>query len=63
MSYRYGSMFKIVILVLALALIVGVSPALAVRDRIPPTRPTNLRVTGMTPYSVALAWNPSTDNS
>jgi hypothetical protein len=38
------------------------SPALAARDRIPPTTPTNLHVTGMTPYSVSLAWNPSTDN-
>jgi chitodextrinase len=41
----------------------GVSPALAARDRTPPTRPTNLRVTATTSYSVALAWNPSTDNS
>jgi chitodextrinase len=34
-----------------------------VQDRTPPTAPTNLRVTGMTPYTVSLAWNPSTDNS
>jgi len=33
------------------------------RDRTPPTNPTNLRVVGLTPYSVTLAWNPSTDNS
>jgi hypothetical protein len=33
------------------------------RDRRPPTAPTNLRVTGTTPYSVSLAWNPSTDDS
>ena len=33
------------------------------RDRKPPTRPTNLHVTATTPYSVSLAWNPSTDNS
>jgi chitodextrinase len=33
------------------------------RDRTPPTAPTNLRVTGVTPYTVSLAWNPSTDNS
>ena len=39
------------------------APALAARDRTPPTAPTNLRVTGMTSYSVDLAWNPSTDNS
>ncbi|HXD11499.1 MAG TPA: fibronectin type III domain-containing protein [Anaerolineales bacterium] len=49
--------------VLVLALVLGTSPALAARDRTPPTTPTNLRVTGMTAYSVALAWNPSTDNS
>jgi len=30
---------------------------------LPPTTPTNLRVTGMTPYTVSLAWTPSTDNS
>jgi chitodextrinase len=33
------------------------------RDRTPPTTPTNLRVTGVTPYTVSLAWNASTDNS
>jgi len=44
-------------------LILGVSPAAAVRDRTPPTTPTNLRVTGMTAYNVSLAWNPSIDNS
>jgi hypothetical protein len=32
-------------------------------DRIPPTTPTNLRVTGTSDYSVSLAWNASTDNS
>lgn len=31
-------------------------------DRKAPTRPTNLRVTGVTAYSVSLAWTPSTDN-
>jgi hypothetical protein len=41
----------------------GTSPALAARDRTPPTKPTNLRVTAMTSYRVSLAWNPSTDNS
>jgi chitinase len=33
------------------------------RDRTPPTAPTNLVVTAMTPHSVSLAWSPSTDNS
>jgi chitodextrinase len=32
-------------------------------DRKAPTTPTGLRVTGVTAYSVSLAWNPSTDNS
>ena len=32
-------------------------------DRRPPTTPTNLRVTAVGPYSVTLAFNPSTDNS
>ena len=51
-------------ILLVIALLVSSSPALAAaRDRTPPTRPTNLRVTGTTSYSVALAWNPSTDNS
>jgi len=40
-----------------------VTPVSAAKDRTPPTTPTNLRVTGMTAYSVSLAWNPSTDNS
>jgi hypothetical protein len=46
-----------------LASVFGTSPALAARDRTPPTRPTNLRVTSITSYRVSLAWNPSTDNS
>src|SRR5262245_57139181 len=32
-------------------------------DRTPPTTPTNLRVTGVSDYSVSLAWNASSDNS
>lgn len=53
----------LVAVLLVLLLILPVAPAAAARDRTPPTTPTNLRVTGMTPYSVSLAWNPSTDNS
>jgi chitodextrinase len=42
----------------------SVMPAQAARrDRQRPTTPTNLRVTGMTAYSVSLAWDPSSDNS
>jgi chitodextrinase len=46
-----------------LAMVFAASPVSAARDRKPPTTPTNLVVTGMTPYTVSLAWNPSTDNS
>src|SRR5215211_247570 len=41
----------------------GTSQALAAGDRKPPTKPANLRATSLTPHSVTLAWNPSTDNS
>jgi len=58
-----GRLMAVTALLLVLALVLGVSPASAARDRKPPTTPTNLRVTGMTSYSVSLAWNPSTDNS
>src|SRR5215208_6235542 len=51
------------LLTILLVMAFSVSPAAAARDRTPPTTPTNLHVTGLTPYSVALAWNPSTDNS
>ena len=37
--------------------------ASAAADRTRPTTPTNLRLTAITPNSVSLAWNPSTDNS
>jgi hypothetical protein len=37
--------------------------AFAAPDRTPPTRPTNLRETAKTSYSVSMAWNASTDNS
>jgi chitodextrinase len=64
MKIRLFSPFPaIVASLLVLVLLLPASPASAAPDRTPPTRPTNLRVTGMTPYSVSLAWNPSTDNS
>jgi hypothetical protein len=50
-------------LALLLTLVLGTSPALAARDRTPPTKPTNLRVTSLSAHNVTLAWNPSTDNS
>ena len=40
-----------------------VTPALAAKDRTPPTKPTNLRVTSLSAHNITLAWNPSTDNS
>src|SRR5215207_9001534 len=56
--------FKVqAVIALLLVLILPVSPASAARDRTPPTTATDLRVTSMTPYSVSLAWNRSTDNS
>jgi len=48
---------------LVLALVLGVSPASAARDRTKPTTPGNFRVTAKTAYSVTVAWSPSTDNS
>jgi hypothetical protein len=49
---------------LALALMLQPSLTSAqTRDRTPPTTPTNLVVTAVTPYSVSLTWNPSSDNS
>lgn len=33
------------------------------RDTTKPTAPKNFRVTGVTPFSVSLAWSPSSDNS
>jgi chitodextrinase len=50
-------------LTILLVLAFTASPVSAAKDRTPPTMPTNLQVTGMTPYTVSLAWNPSTDNS
>jgi chitodextrinase len=51
-------------LALILTAFVSSSPALAgTRDNSAPTAPTNFRVTGLTPYSVSLAWTASKDNS
>jgi chitinase len=51
---------------LLLTLLVGASVSaqgLRIRDTVPPTAPANLVVTAVTPNSVSLAWDPSTDNS
>jgi chitodextrinase len=50
-------------ILVVLVSLLGTSPALAARDRKPPTRPTNLRVTSLTAHRATLAWNPSTDDS
>jgi len=62
MKIRFLPKF-LLITVITVALMLPAFPAQAARDRTPPTRPTDLRVTDMTPYSVSLVWNPSTDNS
>jgi chitodextrinase len=62
MNIRFLRRFSTLLTIL-LVMAFSVSPAAAARDRTPPTTPTNLGVTGMTPYSVSLAWTPSTDNS
>jgi chitodextrinase len=57
---------RIAALVLATVLLLtpylSASPA-AARDRAAPTKPKNFRVTSTTPFSVTLAWEPSTDKS
>src|SRR5688572_1934129 len=54
---------RVAAVLVVLVSVFGTSPALAARDRTPPTKPTNLRVTSVTSYNVSLAWNLSTDNS
>lgn len=50
------------LLAFALMLHPSLAPA-QTRDRLPPTTPANLVVTGVTPYSVSLSWTASSDNS
>jgi chitodextrinase len=62
MAQGNSSFTAVQILVLALAC--GISHASAqVRDRTPPTAPSNLTVVATTEHSVTLSWGPSTDNS
>jgi chitodextrinase len=61
---RTSRSFFTAIRIAVLAAVCG--PALLsaqVRDRVPPTAPTNLVVVGTTEHSVALAWGASSDNS
>jgi chitodextrinase len=53
----------VAVILVVIVSVLDTSPALAARDRTPPTKPTNLRVTALSAHNVALAWNPSTDNS
>ncbi|HMJ89694.1 MAG TPA: fibronectin type III domain-containing protein, partial [Candidatus Acidoferrum sp.] len=47
----------------ALALVLCSSTAVAaIRDRTAPTKPGNFRVTAKTPFSITVAWTPSSDN-
>jgi chitodextrinase len=62
-KHTIARLFTIATMALVLTMLLGVTPAQAARDRTPPTKPTNFRVTSTTPYSVSLAWTPSTDNS
>jgi hypothetical protein len=62
MNIRFLRRFSVMITIL-LVMALMVTPASAAKDRTPPTTPTNLQVTGITAYSVSLAWTPSTDNS
>src|SRR5512134_2152992 len=59
----YWRTARVTVMLVVLVSLFGTTPALAARDRKPPTRPANLRVTSLTPHNVTLAWDPSTDNS
>ena len=54
---------RVAAILLVLLSLFGASPALAARDRKPPTKPTNLRAPSVTAHNITLAWNPSTDDS
>src|SRR5512145_733521 len=62
-NMRYWRAARVAAILMVLVSIFSTTPALAARDRTPPTRPTDLRATSVTSYQVQLAWNPSTDNS
>jgi chitodextrinase len=62
-NLQYWRAARLAAILVMLLSMFGATPALAARDRTPPTRPTNLRVTSKTSYQVLLAWNASTDNS
>ncbi len=63
MTRRFPSSFATAQMLLLALLCSSSQLSAQARDRTPPTTPTNLTVTAMTPTSVSLSWGPSTDNS
>jgi hypothetical protein len=61
MTTRIGTAPRLAWRTMLLAL-VATGALAAPPDKKPPTKPTNLRVSAVGPYSVSLAWTPSTDN-
>jgi chitodextrinase len=62
-SIPFWRVARVTAILAILISVFGTSPVEAARDRTAPTKPTNLRVTSVTPHNIALAWDPSTDNS
>lgn len=62
MIRQHASAFAAGAALLTSALLLAAGPAEG-GDRIPPTPPRNLTVTGVEPYAVSLTWSPSRDNS
>lgn len=62
-NMQYWRAARVAAILVMLVSVFGTTPALAARDRTPPTKPTNLRATSVTSYQLQLAWNASTDNS
>src|SRR5215212_4480181 len=59
----YWRAARVAVILVVLVSLFGTTPALAARDRTPPTQPTNLHTPAVTTTSVTLAWNSSTDDS
>ena len=62
-NFPYRSAVMVAAILVVFVSVLGASPALAARDKAPPTKPTNLKVTSLTSYQASLSWNPSSDNS
>lgn len=63
MTRTSSSSFTAVVLAMLIGSSVLSAQGFRIRDRVPPTAPTNLMVTAITSHSVSLTWGPSTDNS